>query len=136
MRSVNRAILVGNLTRDPDVKETQNGKKIVTFSIATNREWVTQEWEKNSLAEFHNIAVWGKLADICEQYLRKGKLVYIEWYLKTRTWETEEWNRMARTEIVAQDMIMLNKKSDVDNVKKVSLVSDSDSESDSDVFTG
>ncbi len=116
MRSVNKAILVGNLTRDPDVKETQNGKKIVTFSIATNREWVTQEWEKNSLAEFHNIAVWGKLADICEQYLKKGKLVYIEGYLKTRTWENEEGQRLSRTEIVAQDMIMLNKKSDLENV--------------------
>lgn len=110
MRSVNKVILVGNLTRDPEVKETTNGQKIVTFGLATNREWVTKEGEKKSLAEFHNIAVWGRLADICVQYLRKGKLVYIEGYLKTRSWDSPEGVRIFKTEIVTNDMIMLSKR--------------------------
>jgi len=110
MRSVNKVILVGNLTRDPEVKETTNGQKIVTFGLATNREWVTKEGEKKSLAEYHNIAVWGRLADICIQYLKKGKLVYVEGYLKTRSWDSPEGVRIFRTEIVTHDMIMLSKR--------------------------
>ena len=86
MRSVNKVILIGNLTRDPEAKQTANGQSIVTFGLATNREWVTREGEKKSLAEYHNVAAWGRLADICTQYLKKGKLVYVEGYLKTRSW--------------------------------------------------
>jgi single-strand DNA-binding protein len=112
MRSVNKVILIGNLTKDPLVKNTTNDRKIVTFTIATNREWTTGNGEKKSLAEFHNVAVWGKLAEICEKYLKKGKLVYVEGYLKTRYWETEEGKKASKTEIVAYDMIMLNKRKD------------------------
>ena len=110
MRSVNKVILVGNLTRDPEIKQTNNGQSIVTFGIATNREWVTKATEKKSLAEYHNIAAWGKLAEICKQYLRKGKLVYIEGYLKTRSWDSPEGVKIFRTEVVATDMIMLDKR--------------------------
>ena len=113
MRSVNKVTLIGNLTRDPLVKETSNGKKIVTFTLATNREWAAGE-DRKSLTEFHNIAVWGKLAEICEKFLQKGKLIYLEGYLKTRNWETPEGQRVSRTEIVAYDMIMLNKRGDFD----------------------
>lgn len=111
MRSVNKVILIGNLTRDPSVKVTSNNHKVVTFTIATNREWVSNG-DKQSLAEFHNVVVWGRLADICEQYLKKGKLVYIEGYLKTRYWESPENAevRFSKTEIVAYDMIMLDKR--------------------------
>jgi len=112
MRSVNKVTLIGNLTRDPESKETAKGRKIVTFTIATNREWVTSEGDKKTLAEFHSIAAWGKLADICAEHLKKGKLVYVEGYLKTRYWETPEGQKASRTEIVAYDMIMLNKKGD------------------------
>lgn len=112
MRSVNKVILVGNLTRDPEKKETASGQSIVTFGLATNREWVTRSGEKHSLAEYTNIAVWGNLADICHQYLRKGRLVYIEGYLKTRSWDTPEGVKMHRTEVVATDMIMLQKRED------------------------
>lgn len=112
MRSVNKVILVGNLTRDPEKKDTTTGQSIVTFGLATNREWVTRNGEKKSLAEYHNVAVWGNLADICHQYLKKGKLVYLEGYLKTRSWDTPEGVKMHRTEIVATDMIMLNKRED------------------------
>jgi single-strand DNA-binding protein len=98
------------MTRDPELKQTTGGQSIVTFGIATNREWVTKGTEKKSLAEYHNIAAWGSLADICQKYLKKGKLVYIEGYLKTRSWDSPEGVKIFRTEIVATDMIMLDKK--------------------------
>lgn len=110
MRSINKVILIGNLTRDPEIKQTGNGQTIVTFGMATNREWVTQGREKKSLAEFHNVVAWGKLADICGQYLKKGKFVYVEGYLKTRSWDSPEGVKIFKTEIVAQDMIMLDKR--------------------------
>jgi len=109
MRSVNKVILVGNLTRDPELKQTTNGQSIVTFGLATNREWVVGN-EKKSLAEYHNIAAWGTLAEICGKYLKKGKLVYVEGYLKTRSWDSPEGVKIFRTEIVATDMIMLDKR--------------------------
>jgi single-strand DNA-binding protein len=114
MKSVNKVILVGNVTRDPQIKETSSGQPVVTFGLATNREWTTKTNEKRSLAEYHNIAVWGKLAEICQKYLKKGKLIYVEGYLKTRSWESPEEVKMFRTEVVAQDMIMLNKRGDVE----------------------
>jgi single-strand DNA-binding protein len=122
MRSVNKVILIGNLTRDPSIKTTPNGRTVVTFTLATNREWVSNG-ERQSLAEFHNVAVWGRLAEVCEKFLKKGKLVYVEGYLKTRSWDTPEGGRLFRTEIVAYDMIMLNKRGD----SEMSLVDDSDS---------
>lgn len=109
MRSVNKVILVGNLTRNPELKQTTNGQSIVTFGLATNREWVVGS-EKKSLAEYHNIAAWGTLAEICGRYLKKGKLVYVEGYLKTRSWDSPEGVKIFKTEIVATDMIMLDKK--------------------------
>ena len=109
MRSVNKVILVGNLTRDPELKQTTNGQSIVTFGLATNREWVV-DGEKKSLAEYHNIAAWGTLADICGKFLKKGKLVYVEGYLKTRSWDSPEGVKIFRTEVVATDMIMLDKR--------------------------
>jgi single-strand DNA-binding protein len=112
MRSVNKVILIGNLTRDPEMRQTGNGQSIVTFGLATNREWVTSGGEKKSSAEFHECVAWARLAEICEKYLRKGKLVYVEGYLKTRSWDTEEGIRKFKTEIVVEDMIMLNKRSD------------------------
>lgn len=110
MRSVNKVILVGNLTRDPELKQTTNGQSIVTFGLATNREWVVSGTEKKSLAEYHNIAAWGTLAEICGKFLKKGKLVYVEGYLKTRSWDSPEGVKIFRTEIVATDVIMLDKK--------------------------
>jgi single-strand DNA-binding protein len=110
MRSVNKVILIGNLTRDPEMRQTANGQMVTTFCIATNREWITKDGTKHSLAEYHDIVAWARLAEICSKYLKKGKLVYIEGYLKTRSWDTPEGVRKFRTEIVAQDMIMLEKR--------------------------
>lgn len=112
MRSVNKVILIGNLTRDPELKETQNGQSIVTFGIATNREWTTGDSERKKSTEFHEIVAWAKLAEICANYLKKGRLVYLEGYLKTRSWEGDSGDKKFRTEVVLEDMIMLEKKSD------------------------
>lgn len=111
MRSVNKVILIGNLTRDPEMKSTQSGQAVVTFGIATNREWMTSESDRKKSTEFHEIVAWAKLAELCHQHLRKGKLVYLEGYLKTRSWELEDGSgKKFRTEIVLQDMIMLEKR--------------------------
>ncbi len=112
MRSINKVIIIGNLTRDPELRQTPNGQNVVTFGLATNREWVTRDGRKQTSAEFHDLVAWAKLAEICHQYLRKGKLVYVEGYLKTRSWDTPEGTRKFRTEIVVQDMIMLDKRED------------------------
>lgn len=111
MRSVNKVIIIGNLTRDPELKQTQSGQAVATFGIATNREWVTTAQDKKKSTEFHEVVAWARLAEICHQYLRKGKLVYLEGYLKTRSWEAENGEKRFRTEIVLQDMIMLEKRS-------------------------
>lgn len=110
MRSVNKVILIGNLTRDPELRQTSNGQNVVTFGLATNRDWVTRDGRKQSMAEFHDLVAWAKLADICKQYLRKGKLIYVEGYLKTRSWDSPEGVKKFKTEIVVQDMIMLDKR--------------------------
>lgn len=112
MRSVNKVILVGNLTRDPEMKTTQSGQVIVGFGLATNREWVTADRERKESAEFHECVAWAKLGEICHKYLKKGKLVYVEGYLKTRSWEDEKGEKKFRTEIVVNDMIMLDKRPD------------------------
>lgn len=112
MRSVNKVILIGNLTRDPEMKTTQSGQVIVSFGLATNRAWTTSEGDKKESAEFHEVVAWAKLGEICHKTLKKGKFVYIEGYLKTRSWETESGDKKYRTEIVAQDMVILSKRSD------------------------
>ncbi len=118
MRTVNKVIIIGNLTRDPEMKETTNGQKITTFGIATNREWVTSTSERKQSTEFHECVAWSHLAEICSKYLQKGKLVYIEGYLRTRSWEDVNGEKKFRTEIVVQDMIMLNKKAQNEDEEK------------------
>lgn len=110
MRSVNKVILVGNVTRDPDVRQTQNGQAIVTFGLATNRQWKDGSGEKRDAAEFHELVAWSRLADLCSKYVRKGKLLYVEGYLKTRSWDTPEGVKRFKTEVVVQDLIMLEKR--------------------------
>ncbi len=110
MRSVNKVVLIGNLTRDPELKSTSNGQSIVTLGLATNRQWTTSTGEKRNSAEFHECVAWARLAEICKEYLRKGMLVYVEGYLKTRSWDDETGVKRYRTEIVLQDMIRLEKR--------------------------
>ena len=110
MRSINKVILIGNLTRDPELRQTANGQNVTTFGVATNREWMTKEGERKNSAEFHECVSWAKLAEICEQYLTKGNLVYVEGYLKTRSWDTPEGIKKFKTEVVVKDMIRLEKR--------------------------
>lgn len=110
MRSINKVIIIGNVTRDPEIKQTVSGQPIATFGIATNRDWMTRNGEHHTSSEFHEVVAWSKLADICSKYIRKGKLVYIEGYLKTRSWDTPEGVKKFRTEIVVNDLIMLDKR--------------------------
>ncbi len=114
MRSINKVIIVGNLTRDPELRQTPNGQSVATFGVATNRDWITRGNEKKSSAEFHECVAWAHLAEICQKYIRKGNLVYIEGYLKTRSWETPEGIKKFKTEIVAQDLIILEKRKNTD----------------------
>lgn len=110
MRCVNKVILIGNLTRDPELRQTTSGQSIVTFGLATNRDWVTKDGRKNQSAEYHELVAWARLGEICNQYLKKGKLIYVEGYLKTRSKEMPDGTKKFRTEIVVQDMIILEKR--------------------------
>lgn len=110
MRCVNKVILVGNLTRDPELRQTTGGQVVVTFGLATNRDWMTKDGRKQQSAEYHELVAWAKLGEICHQYLKKGKLIYVEGYLKTRSKELPDGTKKFRTEIVVQDMIILEKK--------------------------
>lgn len=106
-RSLNKVQLIGNLTRDPELRYTPNGKPVCGFGVATNNSWVTDTGERKDEPEFHNIVVWGKLGETCSQYLKKGNKVYVEGRLQTRNWEGKDGQQKTRTEVVANDMIML-----------------------------
>lgn len=109
-RSLNKVMLIGNLTRDPELKYTPSGAGVCTFSIATNRNWTTDTGEKKDVADFHNIVAWNKLAEICSQLLKKGRKVYVEGRLQTRTWQGTDGTTKNRTEVVITDMLILDKK--------------------------
>jgi len=108
-KSVNTATILGNLTRDPQLRYTPAGHAVCSFGVATNRTWKTADGEKREEVEFHTVVAWNKLAEICSQYLTKGQKVYIQGRLQTRTWEGKDENRRSRTEIVADDMVMLQR---------------------------
>lgn len=108
--SLNRVQLIGNLTRDPEVKQLPGGQVVATFSIATNLTWKDQAGQQQTKTEFHNVVVWRKLAEICGQYLKKGGKVFVEGRLQTRDWEGEDGVKRYRTEVVVENMIMLDSK--------------------------
>ena len=110
--SLNRVQLIGNLTRDPELKQIPGGQSVATFGVATNFSWTDQSGNKQEKVEFHNIVAWRKLAEICGQYLKKGSKVFVEGKLQTRDWEGEDGVKRYRTEIVADNMIMLDRKGD------------------------
>jgi len=109
-RSVNKAIILGNLTRDPEMRYTPQGNAVTSFAVATNRQWNTEDGSSKEAVEFHNIVSWNKLAEICSQLLKKGTKVYIEGRLQTRNWEDDKGVKHYKTEIVADDMIVLSSK--------------------------
>ncbi|MEI8360573.1 MAG: single-stranded DNA-binding protein [bacterium] len=105
--NLNKAMVIGNLTRDPEVRTTPNGKSVASFSVATSATWVDQSGQKQEKAEFHNIVAWGKLSDIVGQYVKKGSKVYVEGRLQTREWSGQDNIKRYRTEIIAENLIML-----------------------------
>ena len=105
---LNRAMIIGRLTRDPEVRSTNSGQSVTSFSVATNFSWNNKDGEKQEQVEYHNIVAWRKLAEICGQFLKKGGRVYIEGRLQTRSWEGKDGNKRYITEIVADNMIMLD----------------------------
>jgi single-strand DNA-binding protein len=108
-KSVNKVILVGRLGRDPELKYTASGTPFCRFSMATDDSWNDKgTGERQERTEWHNIVAWDRLAEICNQYLTKGKLVYIEGALQTREWDDQEGNKKKITEIRARDMVMLS----------------------------
>lgn len=102
--NLNKAIVIGNLTQDPEVKNTAGGQTVATFTVATNRVWKNQQGEKQEQAEFHNIVAWGRLAEIVGQYLGKGRLCMVEGRIQTRTWDDQSGNRHWKTEIIAENV--------------------------------
>lgn len=107
--NLNKAMIIGNLTRDPELRNTPTGQTVATFSIATNFIWTDQSGQRQEKVEFHNIVAWRRLADICGQYLHKGSKVFIEGRLQTRDWVGQDGVKRYRTEIIAENMIMLDR---------------------------
>ncbi len=107
--NLNKAMLIGNLTQDPEIRNIPSGQTVTTFSVATNFVWKDQNGEKQKKAEFHNVVTWRKLAEICGQYLKKGSKVYIEGRLQTRNWTGQDGVKRYKTEIIAENMIMLDR---------------------------
>lgn len=108
-RSLNKVMLIGNLTRDPELRYTPQGTAVCSFGLATNREWLS-EGSKKEAADFHNVVAWNKLAELCSQLLTKGVKVYVEGRLQTRDWTTESGEKRYKTEIVIDEMIILTSK--------------------------
>lgn len=111
-KHLNKVMLIGNLGRDPEVRYTAGGSAVANFSLATNETWKDKDGNKQEHTEWHKIVAWGKLGEICGEYLSKGRSVYIEGRIQTRKWKDKEENERATTEIVATDMIMLGGRSD------------------------
>lgn len=112
MRTVNQVILIGNIVKDPLVKEITGGQKMAMFTIATNRNWFNKNGERQTSTEFHNCVAWSKVADLVHKYVKKSKLVYATGYLKTREYIDESTRKKTfRTEVVVLDLILLDKRS-------------------------
>jgi len=105
---LNKVMIIGRLTRDPELRNTPTGRAVATLSLATNRIWVDANGQKQKQTEFHNVVFWSKLAEIANQYLRKGGKVYVEGRLQTRDWTGQDGVKRYRTEIVGDNMIMLD----------------------------
>ncbi|HEY47942.1 MAG: single-stranded DNA-binding protein [Anaerolineae bacterium SM23_ 63] len=112
-RGLNKVMIIGHLGRDPEMRYTPSGRPVTTFSVATSRSWHSADGERHEETEWFNVVAWGSLAEICNQYLRKGQQVYIEGRLQTRRWEDTEGNKHFTTELVAKEMIMLGERRDI-----------------------
>jgi single-strand DNA-binding protein len=108
MASVNKVILIGNLGRDPEIRTTPQGTALARFSLATSTTWKDSSGAKQERTEWHDVVAWEKLAQICGEYLHKGKLVYVEGSLQTRSWEDQNGQKRYKTEVKANNVVMLS----------------------------
>jgi len=114
MLNLNRAMILGNATRDAELRTTPNGRSVAYFAVATNRRWINRETgEPQEEVQFHEIVAWGKLSEIAAQIVKKGSKVYVEGRLHTRTWEGQDGARRERTEIIADNIIGLSPRAEV-----------------------
>ena len=110
MAGINKVILIGNLGKDPELRYTPNSKAVATFSLATTEKWKDKEGQLQEKTEWHNIVAWGKQAEICKEYLKKGSSVYVEGRLQHRSYDDKDGNKKYITEIVARSVQMLGRK--------------------------
>lgn len=104
--NLNKAMVLGNVTRDPESRTTPSGQTVTTFGIATNRFYTDQQKQKQQKVEFHNIVAWGRLGEICAQYLKKGQIAFVEGRIESRSWDAPDGTKKFRTEIIAENMQM------------------------------
>jgi single-strand DNA-binding protein len=114
-RGLNKVMIIGFLGKDPEMRYTPSGRPVTTFNVATSRSWNTSDGERRTETEWFNIVAWGSLAEICNQYLTKGRQVYIDGRLQSRNWEDNEGKRHTSVEIVANEMIMLGNRQSSDD---------------------
>lgn len=128
-RSVNKVTLIGRLGRDPELKYTQSGTAYCRFSIATDDQWTDKSGQRQERTEWHNIVAWERLAEICGQYLAKGRMVYIEGSIQSRQWEDQDGNKRTSFDIRAREMVMLGGPGDGGGGSRRGSASDSDTDS-------
>ena len=128
-RCLNKVMIIGRIGRDPEMRYTPSGRPVTTFSVGTTRTWNASDGEKRSETEWFNVVAWSNLAEICKQHLSKDRLVYVEGRLQTRHWEDQEGNKHSATEIVANEMILLEDR------REVSTTEFEDSGSDEGLFS-
>ena len=109
-RSLNKVMLIGNLTRDPELRYTPTGAAVCTIGLATNRNWTTEAGEKKEEVEFHRVVAWNKLAELCSQLLVKGRKIYVEGRLRTNSWTGQDGVKHNTTEVIIEDMMILDSK--------------------------
>ena len=109
-RGLNKVMIMGNLGRDPEMRYTPSGKPVTSFSVAVSRTYMKPEGERTEVTDWFNVVAWGRLAEICSQYLTKGSMVYVEGRLETRSWEGDNGQKHFRTEVVANDVNILDRK--------------------------
>lgn len=109
MRDLNKTMLIGNLTRDPEIRSTNTGQTVASFTVACNRSWNDAQGNRQDAVEFVNVVAWGKLAEIVGQIYRKGRRTYVEGRLQTHSWEAQDGTKRYRTEVIANDLIILDR---------------------------
>ena len=117
-RGLNKVMIIGNIGRDPEMRYTSSGKPVTSFSLASSRSWIGSDGERREETEWFNVVSWGNLAEICNQMLSKSQQVYIEGRLHTQSWEDERGQRHFRTEVVANEMIILGSRNKSNSIRE------------------